>query len=260
MLAEERRKIILEEIDTYGKVQVVAMAERLNVSMETIRRDIDAIVDAENVRRVHGGAIKITYPDGEPSYQHRKDMNLKAKQSIGKEASELINDGDTIFLDTGTTVQQLARFIKGKERLIIITNSLPTAMLLNESLAQNKFTGKLIMLGGEVSTDQQTISGKVCEEMLKNFYVDKAFLSVGGISIRRGVSDYDLNESEISKIACSISKETIVLADNSKIGVQSFSLIAPLNSINAIISDVKPPTTWDEQLKLIDVTWKTTTI
>lgn len=260
MLAEERKKIILEELETHGKVQVVTMAERLQVSKETIRRDIDAIVKTENVRRVHGGAIKTSFPDVEPPYKHREDMNLEGKQSIGKEAALLINDGDTIFLDTGTTVQQLARFIIGKENLIIITNSLPTAMLLNESLAQNKFTGQLIMLGGEVSTNQKTISGNMCERMLEQFYVDKAFLSVGGISVERGISDYDLNESEISKIACSISKEVVVLADKSKIGIQSFSLITPLSAVDTIISDENPPTQWKKQLTLIGVNWKAVSI
>lgn len=258
MLGEERKEYILNEIHTNGKVQVVAMANRLQVSAETIRRDIDTLAETENIRRVHGGAIKMFYAEGEPSYNLREDMNFDAKQAIGKEASLLINNGDTIFLDTGTTIEQLARFVSGKERLIILTNSLPTAMLLNESMSQQKFTGKLIMLGGETSSHNQTISGSICEKMLERFYVDKAFISVGGISIERGISDYDLNEAEISKIACSISKEVIVLADESKIGVQSFSSIAPMDSVNAVISNGAPPSPWIEKLALLDVTWKTT--
>lgn len=256
MLAEERQRIIVEEIDMHGKVQVVSMAKQLKVSMETIRRDIDTIVKTENVKRVHGGAIKVTYQDSEPSYQHREDLNLEAKKSIGRKAATLINDGDIIFLDTGTTIQQLANYIKGKERLIILTNSLPTGMLLNNSLEKGEFKGKLIILGGEVSTEQKTISGKLTEEMLRNFFVDKAFLSVGGVSNQFGISDYDIDEAEITKIACSIAKETIVLADSSKIDVRALTLVAPLESVNRIISDSPAPKSWEDQLDKNRVIWE----
>ncbi|QUW21507.1 DeoR/GlpR transcriptional regulator [Sporosarcina sp. Marseille-Q4063] len=256
-LAEERQKIILEEIDIYGKVHVIPLAKRFNVSNETIRRDLEALVKTNKLKRVYGGAVKTSYPDGEPPYQQREIINFDAKQAIGKEAASLINDGDTIFLDTGTTILELARFIQGNKRVTIITNSLPTANLIKESLAQRIFTGKLIILGGEVSAEQQSISGYLCEEMLKKFYVDKAFISVGGISIQTGISDYDLTESKISEIATSMSKEVIVLADHSKIGVQSFSFISAIDMVNVIICDKKPTSAWNKVLERQGVTWIT---
>ncbi|MBS4179549.1 DeoR/GlpR family DNA-binding transcription regulator [Lederbergia citrea] len=255
LLAEERKKIILEELDTQGKVQVLALAEQLQVSSETIRRDLDSLVKTEKIKRVYGGAVKISYDDGEPPYQERQIINRDAKMAIGKQASLLIEDGNTIFLDTGTTILEFARFIEGKRGLTIVTNSLPTASLLKESLSQGLFRGKLIILGGEISPDQQSVSGYLCEEMLKNFHVDKAFLSVGGVSIQTGISDYDLNESVISKIATTQSKEVIVLADHSKIGVQSFSHIADLDMIDVIISDKKLPASWSAKLEQNEVTW-----
>ncbi len=255
LLSEERKKLILEELDTHGKVHVVALAEKLQVSNETIRRDLEALVKTEKLKRVYGGAIKSSYRGGEPPYQQRQIMNHEQKIAIGKRASLLIEDGDTIFLDTGTTVLECARMIEAKKRLTIITNSLSAANLLKESLAQALFQGKLIILGGEISPEQQSISGHLSEEMLKNFYVDKAFLSVGGISVQTGISDYDLNESTISKIVISHAKEVIVLADQSKIGVHSFSTIAPLKMVDAIVSDRHPPASWLPSLEQTGVTW-----
>ncbi|MEK3888100.1 DeoR/GlpR family DNA-binding transcription regulator [Bacillus sp. FSL K6-3431] len=255
LLSEERKKIIMDEIDIRGKVRVVSLAEQLQVSNETIRRDLEALEKTEKLKRVYGGAVKSSYEDGEPPYQQRQIINREEKISIGKQASLLINDGDTIFLDTGTTVLEAAKFIEGFKRLTIITNSLPTANFLKDSLSQGLFRGKLIILGGEVSPDQQSVSGYLCEEMLKNFYVDKAFLSVGGVSVKTGISDYDLNESAISKIVTSYSNEVIVLADHSKIGVQSFSSIITLDKIDVIISDKEPPTSWTSILEQKSVEW-----
>ena len=109
LLAEERQKIILEEMDIHGKVLVVPLAKRFQVSNETVRRDLEALVKTNKLKRVYGGAVKTSYPEGEPPYQQRQIINFDAKQAIGQEASLLINDGDTIFLDTGTTILELAR-------------------------------------------------------------------------------------------------------------------------------------------------------
>lgn len=244
-------------MDIHGKVLVVPLAKRFQVSNETVRRDLEALVKSNKLKRVYGGAVKTSYSEGEPPYQQRQIINFEAKQAIGKEASLLINDGDTIFLDTGTTILELARSIQGVKGLTILTNSLPTANLIKESLFQRVFTGKLIILGGEVSTDQQSISGYLCEEMLRKFYVDKAFISVGGVSIQTGISDYDLNESKVSEIALSMSKEVIILADQNKIGVQSFSSISPLDKVNVIISDKNPPSAWNKALETQGVSWIT---
>lgn len=255
LLSEERKKLILEKIDTYGKVHVVSLAEQLQVSSETIRRDLDSLVKTEKLKRVYGGAVKISNDEVEPPYQQRQIINRDEKIAIGKQASLLINDGDTIFLDTGTTILEFARYIDGNKRLTFITNSLPTANLLNDSLSQGLIRGKLIILGGEISPDQRSVSGHLCEEMLKNFYVDKAFLSVGGVSIDSGISDYDPNESAISKQVAYNSKEVIVLADNSKMGVQSFTSVVALDKVDIIVSDKNPPPSWVPTLEQKGVKW-----
>ncbi|GIN56131.1 DeoR/GlpR family DNA-binding transcription regulator [Lederbergia ruris] len=255
LLSEERKRLLIDELDAHGKVRVSDLAQKLNVSNETIRRDLEALEKVKKLKRVYGGAVKVSYEDGEPPYQQRQILHDTEKKLIGRKAASLIQNGDTIFLDTGTTILNLAKFIKNLNRLVILTNSLPAANVLKDSLAQGLFRGKVILLGGELSPDQQSVSGHLCEEMLKNFYVDKAFLSVGGVSLKNGISDYDFSESSISKLAATNAKEVIVLADHSKIGVQSFTKITTLEQVDAIICNEKPPSSWESVLEQKNVDW-----
>ncbi|MFP3387719.1 DeoR/GlpR family DNA-binding transcription regulator [Brevibacillus sp. SIMBA_040] len=255
--AEERKKAIIEELNLYGKVKVLSLAERLEVSSETIRRDLDALEQVGRLKRVYGGAVKENYAEGEPPYQERQDINLAAKRVIGQHAAELLADGETVVIDTGTTMLEFARMIQGRKRLTVLTNSLPVAALLSEALNQHVFTGKVILLGGEVNTEQQSISGPLCEKMLETFHVDKAFISVGGISLSSGISDYDINESMISKTMARVSKAVFVLADQSKIGVQAFCKIISLDAVDVIISDHEKPASWESELERKGVTWMT---
>lgn len=257
ILAEERKQVILEELNRYGKVKVLALAERFQVSSETIRRDLDALEQSGKLKRVYGGAVRESYQEGEPPYWLRSDMNLAAKRAIGKKAAEMLEDGDTVVIDTGTTMLEFARAIKGRKRLTVLTNSLPVASLLSESLNQHLFSGKVILLGGELNTEQQSISGSLCEKMLNTFYVDKAFLSIGGISLSTGISDYDINESMISRMMAQVAKAVIVLADHSKIGVQAFCKIAELELVDVIVSDHGSPSSWENELVKKGITWIT---
>ncbi|MED4584419.1 DeoR/GlpR family DNA-binding transcription regulator [Brevibacillus choshinensis] len=255
ILAEERKKVIIEELNLYGKVKVLSLAERLEVSSETIRRDLDALEQIGRLKRVYGGAVKQNYAEGEPPYYQRQDINLAAKRAIGQRAAELLSDGDTVVIDTGTTMLEFARAIQGRKRLTVLTNSLPVASLLAESLNQQLFTGKVVLLGGEINTEQQSISGPLCEKMLETFHVDKAFISVGGISLSTGISDYDINESMMSIVMARVSKAVFVLADQSKIGVQAFCKITSLDAVDVIISDHEKPASWENELESKGVTW-----
>jgi len=257
VLAEERKQVILEELNNFGKVKVLPLAERFQVSSETIRRDLDALEQLGKLKRVYGGAVKQLYEAGEPPYQQRQDINLAAKRAIGKQAAQLLQDGDTVIIDVGTTMLEFARAIKGRKNLTVLTNSLPVAALLSESLYQHVFTGKVIILGGEINTEQQSISGPLCEKMLETFHIDKAFISIGGISLTTGISDYDVNESMVSKMMAKVSKSVIVLADQSKIGVHAFCKIAPLEEVDVIVSDQQRPASWVNELEAKGVTWMT---
>ncbi|OBZ14718.1 DeoR family transcriptional regulator [Bacillus sp. FJAT-27264] len=257
LLAEERRGFILEQIDAHGKVRVTVLAEQLKVSQETVRRDLFQLEEEGKLKRVYGGGVKTQYEGGEPPYQQRSIMNYEAKQIIGGRAAELVQDGDTIFMDTGTTIYEMAKALKGKKQITVITNSLTVANQLCESIAKGLVHGRAILLGGELSPFQRSVSGYLCQEMLKNFYVDHAFISIGGISIDTGISDYDLNDSVISRMVINSAKEIIVLADHSKVGIQASCHLASLEKIDVIVSDKVYPSLWEAELERQGITWIT---
>lgn len=255
LLAQERREIIIQTLLREGKVKVLPMAEQLEVSSETIRRDLDALEAEGRLQRVYGGAILSGYKHGEPPFQQRTELHVDAKKKIGMRAAQLIEDGDTIALDVGTTMMELAKSIHGKKNLTILTNSLPIASYLSEALNNNRFTGKVFLLGGQLNPEQQSLTGPLCEEMMSHFYLNKAYLSVGGLSLTRGVTDYDLNETYISKQFAESAREVIVLADHTKIGVHAFAQIVPLEQLDVIVSDQDYPKDWKDTLDKKGIYW-----
>ncbi|WP_375295462.1 DeoR/GlpR family DNA-binding transcription regulator [Paenibacillus doosanensis] len=255
LLAQERKELILQALFRDGKVKVIPMAEQLGVSTETIRRDLDALEAEGKLQRVYGGAVRSGHEHGEPPFQQRTQLFVDAKRKIGRRAAELIEDGDTIALDVGTTMMELAASIQGKRNLTILTNSLPVASHLSEALNSQRFTGKVFVLGGQLHAEQQSLTGPLCEQMLGQFFVNKAFLSVGGLSLTGGVTDYDLNETAVSRQFAHAAREVIVLADQSKIGVQAFARIIPLEEADIVISDQACPKDWAGTLEQHGVLW-----
>ncbi|NHW38717.1 DeoR/GlpR transcriptional regulator [Paenibacillus aceris] len=257
LLGQERREYILQTLLRNGKVKVLPMAEELGVSSETVRRDLDALELEGHLQRVYGGAVRSSYQNGEPTFVQRTQLYVDAKKKIGERAAQLIEDGDTIALDVGTTMMELAKAIQGKRNLTILTNSLPIASYLSEALNSNRFSGKVFLLGGQLNPEQQSITGPLCEQIMEQFYLNKAFLSIGGISLTGGVTDYDLNETYITKKFAKSAREVIVLADQSKIGVQAFVHIMPLDQIDVIVSDQPYPKEWKETIDQKDIYWIT---
>lgn len=257
VLSEERKIEILNELKRMGQVKVIDLAEKFQVSTETIRRDLDILEEKGFLKRVYGGAIKKSYQAVEPPFIQRKSVNLEAKMKIGKKAAELISDGDIIVIDVGTTTLELARAIKNKENITILTNSLPVAHVLTDALNRHQFTGEVLLLGGIVNPKQQSISGRLAEKMLEQFHIDKAFISAGGVSLHHGVSDYDLHETLVTQTMIQVSKETILLADYSKFGVNSFCKVCPLEDLDVIVCDYPLPEEWGHIPQLKEITWIT---
>ncbi|MDQ0089700.1 DeoR/GlpR family transcriptional regulator of sugar metabolism [Paenibacillus anaericanus] len=255
ILAEERKLIILEQLRSAGQVKVLTLAERLCVSEETVRRDLKQLENEGLLNRVYGGAIPQKFSNYEPPYIQRQAIYKEDKQRIGEAAAELVKSGDTIAIDVGTTLLEFAKAIQGRQRLTILTNSLAVSFCLMESLNMGRFTGKVIIIGGELNPQQQSLSGVIGEEMMKQFTVDKAFLSAGGITTERGISDYDIHECRMSKLFAQSANEVIVLADHSKLGKDAFVQIIPLEAVNTIVSDTSPPEPWLPLLNDYQMAW-----
>ena len=221
--AEERKQAILHQLDAEGRVKVVPLSEQFNVSPETIRRDLDSLEQEGLLRRVYGGATKPLFRASEAPFVQRKLTHVAEKEAIGRRAAELIEDGDTIAVDVGTTPLELVNAISGRKRLTMLTNSVSVSIALMDGINQGRFSGKIILLGGELNPEQQSISGSICERTMKQFRVSKAFLSAGGVSLSSGISDFEPDEASMSRIFAQAAERVFVLADHSKIGVVSFA-------------------------------------
>ncbi|WP_239616265.1 DeoR/GlpR family DNA-binding transcription regulator [Cohnella mopanensis] len=253
--SEQRKRSILEQLRQEGQVKVQELSLQCGVSEETIRRDLVQLEKEGQVKRVYGGAVGTKQANFEPPYLLRQKVRAEEKAKIGMRAAELINSGDTVVIDVGTTTLELAKAISGKERLTVLTNSIAVAYHLMESVIEGRFSGKIIVIGGQLNPEQQSLSGALGERVMEQFRVDKAFISIGGISVQRGASDYDLDETMLSRKMVAAASQTIVLADDSKLDKEAFVELAPIRRIDTIVSNVAPPKEWMPALKSHRIQW-----
>ncbi|WP_019121408.1 DeoR/GlpR family DNA-binding transcription regulator [Brevibacillus massiliensis] len=243
LLPEERKQHILEQLQRHGKIQVAELARCLTVTPETIRRDLDDLEKQKLLQRVHGGAISYVHAKLEPHFKKKQGIKREAKISVGRKAASLVQDGDTIALDVGTTTLELARALKGVIRLTVVTNSLPAATVLNELLEAKVFDGRVIVLGGVTNPRQKSITGALTCELLSRFRFDKAFISCGGIT-PDGISDYDMEEALCSAQMVQRSERVYVLADGTKLAETQLYRICRPEDVTAIICDQQMPDHW----------------
>ncbi|RNB89703.1 DeoR/GlpR transcriptional regulator [Brevibacillus fluminis] len=251
ILAVERKKFVLDQLQTSGKVNASELSRVFDVSMETIRRDLDLLEKEGYLKRVHGGAVKSNFDLGEPPFAQRQNVRTASKQKVAKCAAKLINHGDTFVMGGGTTVLEMANHIRGLTKLTIVTNSLPTANVLMDSLNQGLFSGEVIFVGGALHAEQHSSRGALCEIMLDHLKVNKAFVSPGGIALS-GLSEYEIEEAAISRKMIGVAKEVIILVDHSKLGIEALCKISPLQEIDVIVCDQEVPNGWESQLEQIE--------
>jgi DeoR family transcriptional regulator of aga operon/DeoR family fructose operon transcriptional repressor len=229
----DRRYEILSKIRKLRTVKVSDLMEEHNVSIETIRKDLECLEERGQITRVYGGAVLRGFYGDEPEYESREILNYPQKQAIGKKAAEFINDGDVIFIDLGTTPMELAKQLRFKKRLTVITNAALTAL----ELLRNGSDCKVILLGGEFRKEEFSSSGVITEATLQNLYATKTIISVGGISRENGVSDYNLPEAAVRRLMIARSSEVIGLADYTKFGVIAMNHICPVEKLSVLVTD-----------------------
>lgn len=241
---EERKHTILAQLATQGKVQVQTLAQLFQVSTETIRRDLDRLEKEGELRKVYGGAVRVRSGMVEAPFQKRSQLQLQEKQAIGAAAAALVEDGETIMLDNGTTTLEIMRQLQHRSHVTVITNSVPILTVALES-----FAGKIIFAGGEIHTAVLASTGPAAHEMLNQFRVNKAFISAGGVSFTDGITDYVLEEAMISRKMMERAEEAILVADHTKFGRSTFARIAPVEHISMVITDSGCPSEWIESLQ-----------
>ena len=232
MLSNERHQKIAELLEKNGHVTVADMVKLFNVSEMTIRRDFD-ILEAQGVlRRVHGGAVSDRGRSYEPPFISRSVENLTEKQRIGKAAAALINNGDSISLDVGTTTLEIAKNIKEKQDLTVITPSLHIA---SELIDHHGI--RLILTGGFLRHGELSMVGYLAERVFSEFYVDKLFLGAGGVDLKAGLTEFNIEDTLVKRAMVESAKEVVLVVDSTKFRSIALGSIVPLTRIHTIVTD-----------------------
>jgi DeoR family transcriptional regulator, aga operon transcriptional repressor len=233
LLVAERRHRIVELLREHGKVTVEALAVRFATSAVTIRTDLAALEANDALERTHGGALRRQDDDDQP-IKVKRTLHHAEKVRIAKAAAALIQDGETVILDSGTTTAEIAKQIRKLEvqSINVITNALNIAALLTDVPAV-----RLIMPGGILRPESNSLSGHMAEAALANLQADRLFLGADGLDPERGVMTPHLPEAQLNAKMIEISRQVIVVADSSKLMRRNISLIARVEQLHMIITD-----------------------
>jgi DeoR family transcriptional regulator of aga operon len=193
--------------------------------------------------RARGGAIKLDRVGVDFAISDKKQQHLEEKKLIGQVAAELIEDGDTIILDSGTTTLEIAKNLNRIEDVTVITNALNIASLL----AEHK-NASVILPGGFLRKNSLSLVGATAEESFRNYFCDKLFLAVDGFNTTHGLSTPNVEEAHLNRIMIEISKKVVVVTDSSKFLKRSFAFIAPISAVDVVVTDAGIPL--EDQKKL----------
>jgi DeoR family transcriptional regulator of aga operon len=245
-----RRSTILQILKQNSNISVTELSKKFGVSEVTIRKDLNLLKERNLLVRTRGGAIlhETRKDDNDTSIRFKKLANFREKQAIGRAAANLIKEGDTIIIDSGTTALQVACNLHRFRNLTIITNALNVAQ---EVLAYKRFN--VILLGGNIRNASESVVGALAESNLKMFYCDKLFLGVDSFSIDNGLSTPNVEEANINQIMISRSREVIAVFDSSKVNKRALAFITTLDKIDRIVTDDSMDKTTRNQLKAINV-------
>lgn len=229
----ERHQKIYELLRKHKNLSIDDLSSLLEVSKMTVRRDLDRLTKKGIVQRIHGRAIISRTNEYEPPHMIRSLEMMQEKQMIGRLAASLIKDNAVIIVDIGSTLLELVRNIPENNNITVITNWIPVVT----ELCKRRGLFNLVLVGGKVFTEELSIVGGYPKEMLKDFNADIAFLGVGGISDKFGITDFDMDEVQIKRQMIKSSREVIVLADHSKFGRVAPIKIADIKLIDKIVTD-----------------------
>lgn len=234
LLAEERRRKILDLLEKDGRVTVNGLVQRFNVSSVTMRADLDILAENGALVRSHGGAVRRLDPVQDYSVAFKETIHHAEKVRIGHAAARLVKSNQTVILDSGTTTLQVARHIKRQELrgLTGITNALNIANELAD--APNL---SLIMIGGILRQVSNSFVGPQAERMLAALHADHLFLAVDGLDLEIGPTTPDILEAQLNRLMIAVSNEVTIVADSSKIGRRSLSTIGELSTIHRLVTD-----------------------
>lgn len=232
MFAEERRQFILKELRRTGKVTVDDMAHGLSVSLATIRTDLSTLEGKGMLRRTHGGAMLQESTLYEPPYAVRERSQSAEKRAIAAVCASMVSDEETILLDAGTTVYEIALQLRNRNGLRIATNSLKIAIMMMDNPKID-----VVLLGGQVNSKRWAIMGDLVLHSLEAIRVDHAFLSFNGIDAKAGYTSVDFDAASIKRMMMDHARQVVVAADHSKVGQIAFARVSPISPEHTLVFD-----------------------
>jgi len=232
LLANQRREQILKLLREDGSAKVIDLAKLFKVSEVTIRQDLEKLESDELIIREHGGAFLKSIEDQVSSLSLMNKDNMDKKVLIGKKAAELIDNGDVIILDSGSTTTEIAKNLLGRRNLTVITNALNIGILLGSQPGI-----EVMMTGGEFKPPTLSLTGQKAADFLKDIHVDKLFLATAGISLKSGLTYPSISDLVVKKAMIEAADTVYLVADSTKIRKTSFASLGALSLINYIITD-----------------------
>lgn len=244
----ERQKQILSLLTKQGRLSVAEIVEQFAVSQATARRDLESLASEGKVQRVHGGAIAVEQAPPELPILERDNEQADEKIRIGRAAAELIADKETVFLGSGTTVLEVARNLRSRKNLTVITNSLP---VLNMLAGVKEIT--VISLGGMLRDSELSFIGHITEQSIAELRADKVIIGARAVSLEHGLTNDYLQETLTDRAILRIAREVIIVADHTKVNRVSTVLLAPLADIHKLVTDKQTPGAFISALKALGI-------
>jgi DeoR family fructose operon transcriptional repressor len=235
MFVEERKQQILTALHRTPAVRVVELSRALRVSTASIRRDLSDLERAGLLKRTHGGAVTLRLGTLEPSLAEKEDRYQAEKAAIGALAAGFVAEGDTIFLDAGSTTRLIARELRHRRGLTVVTNALNIAWDLASSEVE------LVLIGGHVRRGILSIVGPLSDLAIASLHVDKLFLAANGVHIEKGLTTPSVNEAQTKRGMVARAAQVILVADHTKFGRVAFSRICGLEQVHDVVSDARLP-------------------
>lgn len=244
MLAIERRNGILEKLQAERRVVVSELSELYDVSEETIRRDLEKLESDGYAIKSYGGAVLNENSNLDLPFNVRKNRNVLEKQRIAAYISEMVHDGENIMLDASSTSVAIAKALKNRKDLTVITNSIEIIVELIEVPGI-----KVISTGGEATGNSYSMVGSVTDKTIRSYYVDKAIVSCKGIDLYAGITDSDERLADNKASMIDVARKKILAVDSSKFGKVAFAKIGDLKDLSTIVTDKKPEEEWLQKLE-----------
>lgn len=235
MTHQERKQKIIELVSRNKSIQIIQLTSLFNVSVMTIRRDLDELEKQHYIKRVYGGAVLNEEELNKP-YLPRIAINSTVKDLIARKAVELIKEGDTIILDLGSTVLQVSKHLSGIKGLSVITCSIP---VINELEAYSAI--RVYSLGGELYRENHAFLGSETESAISMYCADVAFIGAAGVSIQYGLTNFYYPTASLCRRIIKQSKKVVLLADSSKFDKAKTAVVGGLSEIDMIITDTGIP-------------------